>query len=210
MLSPHATAVLSTSTLRSNLAERALFLRSFLMHPRLVGAILPTSRRAVSDLLDLVSFDEARHVVEYGAGTGAYTRQIVSRLAPEASLLAFEVDADMAASLDEEIRDPRVRVIQDSAANVEAYLDGWRVHVLVSALPFTSLPSDVGRQILTTSRRVLAPDGTMLVLQYSPFIERALRETFTTVERRVSPLNVPPAFLYRCRPGPGPASGSGP
>nr|MBA2429871.1 methyltransferase type 12 [Thermoleophilaceae bacterium] len=36
--------------------ERRRFLRSFLAHPRRVGAVLPTSRRAVRDLLDMASF----------------------------------------------------------------------------------------------------------------------------------------------------------
>lgn len=208
MLSPHAKAVLSTSTPRSSFAERALFLRSFLAHPRHVGAVLPTSRRAVLDLLGLARFDDARCVVEFGAGTGPYTRELVRRLAPDARLLAFELDAALAAALAEEVKDPRLRVVNDSAANVERYLDGSQVDVLVSALPFTSLPPAVRRDILTTSRRVLAQGGTMLVLQYSPLIRAELGRTFGSVEQRLSPLNVPPAFLYRCRAEPMPTNRS--
>jgi hypothetical protein len=40
----------------------------------------------------------------------------------------------------------------------------------------------------------------MLVLQYSPLIQRDLELTFGSVERRVSPLNLPPAVLFACRP----------
>jgi hypothetical protein len=39
----------------------------------------------------------------------------------------------------------------------------------------------------------------MLVLQYSPFMQRDLERAFGSVERRVSPLNVPPAVLFACR-----------
>ena len=202
--------MLSTSTLRSTLAERALFLRSFLSHPRHVGAVLPTSRRAVGDLLDLARFDDARCVVEFGAGTGACTRQLVSRLPPGARLLAFALYGAMARALAGEIRDPRLRVVDDSAANVKAYLEGSPVDVLVSALPFTSLPAAVRRDLLATSRRVLGPGGVMLVLQYSPFIERELRRLFGYVERRISPMNVPPAFLYACRARPMPGAGAQP
>ena len=74
--------------------------------------------------------------------------------------------------------------------------------MIVSALPFTSLPAPVRSEVLAASRRILGPHGVMLVLQYSPFIEAALRRSFASVRRRLSPLNLPPAFLYACRAAP--------
>ena len=70
--------------------------------------------------------------------------------------------------------------------------------MLVSALPFMSLPATVRRRVLDTSQAILAPGGVMLVLQYSPLIKHELERRFASVERRLSPLNLPPAFLYRC------------
>lgn len=46
--------------------------------------------------------------------------------------------------------------------------------------------------------RVLAPGGA-LMLQYPPLIASGLRQLFRRVKRRVTLLNVPPAFLYACR-----------
>jgi phospholipid N-methyltransferase len=185
---------------RDRLGERARFLRSFLAGPGRVGAVLPTSRTTVRATLDMAPLDQADCVVELGAGTGPYTREIVKRLAPGATFLAFELDPALASALAAEVTDPRLRVIADSAANLEAHLDGRRPDVIVSALPFTSLPGAVRREILAVARRVLADDGVMLVLQYSPFMLRPLREAFASVRVKVSPLNVPPAVLYACRP----------
>lgn len=186
---------------KDSIGERALFLRAFLEHPRLVGAVLPTSRRAVRDMLDLAPVERARRVVELGAGTGVYTREILARLGPDASLFALEIDPRMARELAARMGDPRLRVLADSAEHVEAHLDGERADVIVSGLPFTSLPTPVRDAVLAASRRALAPDGTMLVLQYSPLVEGELRRTFGSVTRRISPLNVPPAFLFACRAG---------
>jgi phospholipid N-methyltransferase len=158
----------------------------------------------VRDLLDLAPLDAARFVVEFGAGTGACTREIVPRLQSNARLLAFEINHGMAAVLAREVTDPRVRVVNDSAANVEAYLGGRTIDVLVCTLPLTALPAAVRAEILTTSRRVLAPAGTMLVLQYSTWVRSQLERTFSRVDQRLSARNVPPAFLYRCRPDPAP------
>jgi len=185
--------------------ERGRFLRSFLANPRQVGAVLPTSRRAVRDMLGMASFAEARQVAELGAGTGVYTREIVPRLRPDARLIAFEVDPRLASVLSTELDDPRVQVLAESAERLSERLDGAPADVIVSGLPFTSLPGEVGQRILDEARRALAPDGTLLVLQYSPLVERELRRRFRNVRRRISPLNFPPAVLFACTEAIGPA-----
>src|SRR4051794_17350594 len=101
--------------------ERLRFLRSFLSHPRQVGAVLPTSGRAVRAMLDLAPIEEARCVVEMGAGTGPHTREILARLAPDARFLAFEIDPALAAGLKEDLLDPRLEVINDSAEKLGEY-----------------------------------------------------------------------------------------
>jgi phospholipid N-methyltransferase len=179
-------------------AHNRTFLRSFLAHPRQVGALLPTSGRAVRDMLDLARVEDAALVVELGAGTGVHTRELLKRLRPDAKLIAFEIDPQLSAALSAEIDDPRLRLVTGSAEEVAGHLDGAAVDVLVSALPFTSLPKAVGRRVLDSSQAILAPGGVMLVLQYSPLIEAQLELRFASVERRLSLLNLPPAFLYRC------------
>jgi phospholipid N-methyltransferase len=188
--------------LRTLLAERRRFLRSFLAGPRRVGAVLPTSRRTVHATLEMAPITEAHCVVELGAGTGPYTREILPRLGAHGRLLAFELDPALARRLASDLPDPRLEVIADSAANLQAHLDGRRPDVIVSALPFTSLPGPMRHEILEVARKALADDGVMLVLQYSPFMQRDLERRFGFVKRRFSPLNVPPAVLFACRPNP--------
>lgn len=172
-----------------------------LAHPRQVGAVWPTSRHAVRDLLDLADFESARVVVEFGTGTGVYTREVLERLHPEARFLSFELDPELVTAVSELLEDPRMKVIHDSAENVEDYLGGEEVDVIVCSLPFTSLPSRLSHDILALSRKVLARNGTMLVLQYSTTVLPYLKEYFFPVARRISPLNLPPAFLFACGKG---------
>jgi phospholipid N-methyltransferase len=150
-------------------------------------------------MLDMADLAQARLVVELGAGTGSHTRAVLSRLNPEARLLTFEISAALAESLRSTVTDPRLRLIVGSAEELERELDGQRPDVIVSALPFTSLPANSGRRILEQAARVLAPGGTLLVLQYSPFLVPELTRLFGAVSRRLSLFNVPPAFLFACR-----------
>ena len=192
----------AASGLRGSMAERWRFARSFLAGPRTVGAVLPTSRHTAAAMLDMAGIERARLVAELGAGTGPITREMLPRLRPDAEVVAFEIDPSLAGALADELRDPRLRVVADSAANLGAHLGGRRPDVILSAVPFTSLPGEVRREILAVARQALAPDGVMVVLQYSPLVERDLRRAFPSVERRLSLPNVPPAVLYACRPAP--------
>ncbi len=187
------------SRLSGQLQERARFLRSFLSAPRRVGAVLPTSRYTARAMIDMAPVHAAHCVVELGAGTGPLTKELVPRLGRESELLAFEIDPALARVLEAELTDPRVRVIAESAANLEAHLRGKQPEIIFSALPFTSLPARLRNELLGAARRVLADDGVMVVLQYSPFVEGTLRAVFASVERRLSLPNVPPAFLFACR-----------
>ncbi|MDQ1660095.1 MAG: hypothetical protein QOJ68_75 [Blastococcus sp.] len=181
--------------------DRARFLLAFLAHPRQVGAVLPTSRTAVRDMLDLADLPAATFVVELGAGTGVQTGEILARLKPGARLVAVEIDTRLANLLEQRYPDPRLQVVRDSAEHLASYLDGAKADVVVSALPYTSLEPGLRRRILDVLPQSLAPGGVALVIQYSPLMERELRARFARVTRRMSFWNVPPAFLFACSAG---------
>lgn len=167
-------------------------------HPGRVGAVWPTSRFAVRDLLDMADLAGARTVVEFGVGTGVYTAGILDRLPPDGRLLAFELDGALVSAVSEKLPDPRLRVIHDSAGRVGEYLGDEKADVIVSSLPFTTLPKGTKGEILVAARDALRPGGKLLVLQYSNTIRADLEKLFRPVRRRVSPVNLPPAFLFAC------------
>jgi phospholipid N-methyltransferase len=184
--------------MNQHIADRLRFLRAFAANPRQVGAILPTSRQAVRDMLDLGDVPAAGLVVELGAGTGVQTGEILARMRPDARLVALEIDPRLAGVLEERFDDPRLQVVCDSAEQLDQHLSGERADVLVCALPFTSLEPGLRRRILESLPKALAPRGVALVIQYSPLIQSELRRLFPSVRRRISVLNVPPAFLFAC------------
>jgi phospholipid N-methyltransferase len=182
-----------------HLDDRLKFLKAFFANPRQVGAILPTSRWAVRDMLDLGDVPNAKLVVELGAGTGVQTGELLARLGPEAELIAVEIDAKLAELLAGRYRDPRLHVVCDSAENLSEHLDGRQADIVVSALPYTSFAPALRQRILDVLPQIVAPDGAILVIQYSPLILKELRRRFARVSTRISPWNVPPAVLFACR-----------
>jgi len=184
--------------MRQHMTDRLRFLRAFVANPRQVGAVLPTSRSAVRDMLDLADLPGAGLVVELGAGTGSQTGQILERLRPDARLVALEIDPALAELLSARYGDPRLQVVCGSAEQLADHLGTEQADVVVCALPFTSLEQGLRRRILDQLPRALTATGTAVVIQYSPLIEHELRSRFGSVRRRISPLNVPPAWLFAC------------
>jgi phospholipid N-methyltransferase len=178
------------------------FLRGVLRAPRTVGAIAPSSRWLVRAMLDEAHIETASIVVEFGPGTGAFTQEIVPRMHPDARLIVFEIDALFAAGLQRRFPDPRVHVINASAAQSLAYLarlDALPADCIISGLPFASLPRPVTRAILHTTTVVLRPGGLFVTYQYTPLMRRVLRGYFpqSYIARLVLP-NLPPALIFVC------------
>ena len=86
------------------------FLREFLRDPG-IASIKATSPFMVRRILDRMDLRGRRVVVEYGPGTGPFTRALLDRLSPDSRLVLIESNPEFAASLDR-LRDPRVRLYQ--------------------------------------------------------------------------------------------------
>ena len=184
--------------MKQHLTDSLHFLRAFAANPRGVGAVLPTSRWAVRDMLDMADVAAADLVVELGAGTGVQTGELLARMHRGARLVAFEIDPRLAARLRERYDDSRLQVVSESAEQVASHLGGRKADVVVCALPYTSLEQDLRRRLLDVLPRAVARAGTVLVIQYSPLLQAELHRRFASVRRRISPRTVPPAFLFAC------------
>lgn len=181
---------------------RWLFASNFFKHPTMLGSIIPSSRFLVDRLLGPVDWSRARVVVEYGPGVGTVTRALLKRMPADGRLLAIELNADFADYLRREIRDPRLTVVQGSAADLGDELDrlGWpAADYAVSGIPFSTMPEDIRDSILRVTLEHLRPDGEFLVFQFSDRVRRHLERTFPEVKREFELLNFLPAHCYRCR-----------
>src|SRR5262245_64606957 len=81
-----------------------LFIRQFARSPRTVGAVMPSSVGLARAMLAPIDFPSARALVEFGPGTGAFTRAIAARLAPHCRYLGIELNAEFVRELRAEFR----------------------------------------------------------------------------------------------------------
>jgi phospholipid N-methyltransferase len=165
------------------------FARQFLRHPKQCGTFTESGRVLARRMAEEIR--GSCRVVEFGAGTGPVTREILKELPEDGRLTCFEINPDFCRCL-EEIGDPRLRVVNDDAQNCHRYVEN--PDCVVSGLPLALFSRQALEQILAISRKC----GKYVQLQYTPFLSREIRRHFREVKLRFVPRNFPPAFVYVC------------
>jgi phospholipid N-methyltransferase len=175
------------------------FLRGFLKNPVMVGSVIPSSRVLIDKMLGPVDWANTKLFVEYGPGVGTFTRPLLDRLSPEATLVTIDTNPEFTRYLNGAIDDPRLVAVTGSAADVESILAerglGSADYVL-SGLPFSTLPAGVGEDIAEATANVIRPGGAFLVYQFSPKVLDFIKPHFAPIKRGFEWINVPPATLF--------------
>ncbi len=185
-----------------SLEQAGVFLKNFLRHPLMLGSAIPSSRYLISRVLDRVDWSGTKSAVEYGPGVGTFTRPILQRLRPDANLLAIELNEEFAELLRADIGDSRLTVAHGSCADVGRWMRAHHLPAadfILSGIPYTVLPGELRRKILSNTRDALAQDGVFVVYQYTRAVLPDLQEVFSTVEDDFEPLNILPARVFFCR-----------
>jgi len=128
------------------LSETLLFAANFLMHPNMLGSIIPSSRFLVDQVLEPVEWGRARVIVEYGPGVGTFTGEILRRMRSDAHLVAIETNRDFVRFLQRTLPDARLHVVHDSAAEVRQVLARLELpapRYIISGIPLGSMPDAV-------------------------------------------------------------------
>ncbi len=163
-----------------------------------VGAVVPTSHVAVKRLCSRIDFDRARVIVEYGPGTGVFTKFILQRMPPESKLILIETNNEFCKIL-RRIDDPRIHIFHDSAEDVGRILEECgetTADHIISGIPFSILSKSLRGRILENTRNTLSPQGKFLVYQYSIFMKKYLCRHFGRVATDFAMLNIPPLFIF--------------
>jgi phospholipid N-methyltransferase len=180
-----------------------VFVRNFFRYPAMLGSLVPSSRFLVGSLLSQIEWDKARILVEYGPGVGTFTREVLKRMRPDATLVVIELNPEFVSLLRREIRDPRLRLVHGSAVEVRAVLEqmGCRsADYIISGIPYSNMPESARREILNESRRMLSPQGAFLVYQFTGTVLPYLQSSFRSVRQDFELLNILPARIFCCSP----------
>jgi len=155
------------------------------------AALFPTSKFVAKKIAKLA---KGKYLVEYGSGSGAITRELLKVLPPEGKLLCAELNPAFCQKL-KEIKDERLIVINQNAAeiNLNDYLK--EVETIVASLPFSYMKKEEIKKIIENGKKALKQNGIFIFTQENPFLLKTLRSYFKEIKISFELRNIPPRFI---------------
>jgi phosphatidylethanolamine/phosphatidyl-N-methylethanolamine N-methyltransferase len=191
-------AVFLCALLAFGFKEKSLFWGEFLANPSAVGSVVPSSDELSEIMTETVT--EKDFVIELGAGTGPFTKRLAEKL-PAGQLFIVENNAAFCEKLKKDYPDQNTLCIdaREIHKHIPKALHG-KINVVVSGLPFRSLPDKVADEILESLRKVCAPN--VKIIQFTYFNAPPLPEKHVKLMQlsptyyKESPKNFPGAHVW--------------
>jgi phosphatidylethanolamine/phosphatidyl-N-methylethanolamine N-methyltransferase len=188
--------------------DNLVFLREFARRPSEVGAIVPSSSYLTTEIVRQAGVRNANVIVEFGPGTGSFTREILRQKKENAIFFGIEANCSLVKTLRRKF--PKANIIAGSAENTLSILkkdNQSEADCIVSGLPWAAFPPSLQDKLLEAAIASLRPGGRFttfaylhgLLLPAGQRFREKLQETFSKVHLgRIIWKNIPPAFVYRC------------
>lgn len=182
--------------------KKLIFLLQYIIRPRTVGAIMPSSKYLAEKMIDTINFSSAKYIVEYGPGTGVFTDKLINKRNKDTIILLIEYNDEFYMSLVEKYKnESNLYIIHGSAENVDKYLEDYNiscVDYVVSGLPFASLPKNMSSSILKKTKSILRENGKFITFQYTLFMKQYINKYFGIINVNKEYRNMPPAYILNC------------
>lgn len=174
------------------------FASAFLKSPRVVASVVPSSPLLERRIVRAADIRRSRVVVEFGGGTGGTTRALLRALPQDGRLVVIERTLEFIAGL-ERIGDPRLTVAHDCASTIRAQLQRigcTGADVVVSGIPFSTLPEEVARSIIDELYAALVPGGRFVAYQFTDRVADYARPVMGEPRLEHEFWNVPPVKVF--------------
>lgn len=173
------------------------FMRGMIEGPKQVGAILPTSNTTARIMASVIDPGSNLPVLELGPGTGAITKAILNRVAPE-QLYSVEYSTAFYQHLKEAF--PRVNLFNGDAYDLDEVLGDSKPEqfdCVISAIPLLNFPMHQ-RVALIEDLLSRIPKGRPVVqISYGPVSPVAAKPESYHIKRLDFVVrNIPPAQLW--------------
>ena len=126
-------------------------------------------------------------------------RHVLQRMAPDATLIAIDTNADFTRYLRRDFDDPRLFAVTGSAADVAKIIaDRGFEHAdyILSGLPFSTLPPGVGETIAEETAAAFPRGRRLPGLSVPPKVREFMAPFFDRIDRGFEWINIPPATLF--------------
>ena len=185
---------------RNSLKDSALFLKHAIKSPMQVAYFMPSSPWLIEQVAKCAHLHDAKHIMELGPGTGGTTKGILKYMRDDASLISVEINQKFIDHMEKTIDDKRLSISNKGAQNLTEIMqdhDWDSADVIISGIPFSTLPKGMDRAIMQSIHDSLKPGGIFLAYQLRDHVSKLAvpffgDHTFKKVEFK----NFPPMRIY--------------
>ena len=174
------------------------FFLEFLKDPQ-IGALTPSSKFFVRDVIKRMPLENAKLVIEYGAGEGVVTRGMLKQMPEKSKLVAIDANPELVKDL-KKINDPRFEIYHGKVQDFITKQREGTVDCAISGIPFTYLVPKEKEFILARTAKLLKRDGIFVVYQFNPLIGKFLKKYFKVAKEELVLSNWPLYTIFTCRP----------
>ncbi|MFO7826872.1 MAG: methyltransferase domain-containing protein [Cyclobacterium sp.] len=178
--------------------NKSSLFKELFVNIKTTGAVTFSSRSLVNKMLSFADFKGAKVIVELGGGDGSITKGIIDRMDKDAVLYVFEISEHFCHNLDRQYGSENVKIICDSAENMDRHLNGDLVDLFLSSLPFSLIPKESRTAIYEKSSVMLKPSGFFIQICYSYLLRFQFASYFSNIKTAFTLKNFPPAFIIIC------------
>ena len=185
---------------RNSLKDSALFLKHAIKSPLQVAYFMPSSPWLIDQVAKCAHLSDAKHIMELGPGTGGTTKGILKYMTDDAQLISVEINQKFIEHMQKTIDDKRLIISDKGAQNLVEIMDeqDWEsADVIISGIPFTTLPKGMDKAIMQSIHDALKPGGIFLAYQLRDHVSKLAEPLFGEYTfKKVEFKNIPPMRIY--------------
>lgn len=179
--------------------ERVVFLKNAILNPKQVAYVFPSGKTLIHSIAERSGLSLAKKIVELGPGTGGTTTGFLNEMQQDAILCAVEINKDFVDYLNNTIDDERLHVCHDGAQNLQQIVkeQGWdNADVVISGMPFSTLPKNIARDIIQSVHDSLKPGGLFVAYQFRDRVGQLATPIFGEPKTYWEYMNFPPMQIF--------------
>lgn len=177
------------------------FIKEAISKIHTIGSVKPSSKFLIQKCLKDLDFTEDKIIVEFGAGSGNFTEEILQKITQNSKLIVFETNENFYNHCLEKFKDyPNFEIHNISAEFFDqtASLANLKVDYFISSLPLSLLNQKLINSIINKVLVSAKENGCFVQYQYSFEKYNYLKNKFKVVKLGFVLRNIPPSFIYKC------------
>ena len=178
-----------------------LFTKEAIKKINTVGSLKPSSKYLIRKCLKDLDFTKNQIIVEFGAGSGNFTEEILQRITTDSKLIVYETNQNFYEHCLKKFKNYKNFEIHHLSAlefDKTQSLQNKKVDHIISSLPLSLLNKELIDAIMQKVVLHLKSDGYFVQYQYSFEKYTYLKEKFKHVKLDFVLRNIPPSFIYKC------------